>query len=105
MPDPVPEELDREAVPRHVAIIMDGNGRWADEKGLPRTAGHAVGEHALFDVVHGALEIGVEWLTVYAFSTAGTRSTSSGCGWTSSVSRATTGSPKGWYGAWRRPRS
>ncbi len=58
-----------ERVPRHVAIIMDGNGRWANARGLPRTAGHAAGEEALFDVVHGALELGIEWLTVYAFST------------------------------------
>jgi undecaprenyl diphosphate synthase len=56
-------------VPRHVAIIMDGNGRWANARGLPRTAGHAAGEEALFDVVHGALGLGIEWLTVYAFST------------------------------------
>jgi undecaprenyl diphosphate synthase len=52
-----------------VAIIMDGNGRWAGRRGLPRTAGHAAGEEALFDVVNGALELGIEWLTVYAFST------------------------------------
>ena len=57
------------SVPRHVAIVMDGNGRWAKERGLPRTAGHEAGEAALFDVVHGALEIGVRWLSVYAFST------------------------------------
>jgi undecaprenyl diphosphate synthase len=55
--------------PRHVAIIMDGNGRWAAARDLPRTAGHAAGEEALFDVVHGALAAGVEWLTVYTFST------------------------------------
>ncbi len=55
--------------PRHVAIIMDGNGRWAAARDLPRTAGHAAGEQALFDIVHGALEAGVEWLTVYTFST------------------------------------
>jgi undecaprenyl diphosphate synthase len=61
----VPPDL----VPRHVAIVMDGNGRWAKERGLPRTAGHEAGERALFDVVHGALEIGVQWLSVYAFST------------------------------------
>ena len=48
---------------------MDGNGRWAKARGLPRTAGHAAGEHALFDVVEGAIEIGVEWLSAYAFST------------------------------------
>ena len=55
--------------PRHVAIIMDGNGRWAAARDLPRTAGHAAGEEALFDVVKGALDLGLEWLTVYAFST------------------------------------
>lgn len=48
---------------------MDGNGRWAQRRGLPRTDGHAAGEEALFDTVEGALELGIEWLTVYAFST------------------------------------
>jgi undecaprenyl diphosphate synthase len=48
---------------------MDGNGRWATLRGLPRTEGHAAGEEALFDAVEGALELGVKWLTVYAFST------------------------------------
>lgn len=48
---------------------MDGNGRWAQERGLPRIEGHKMGEHALFEAVHGGLELGVEWLTVYAFST------------------------------------
>lgn len=52
----------------HVAIIMDGNGRWAKQRGLERTAGHAEGEKALFDVVEGAVELGLAWLTVYAFS-------------------------------------
>jgi undecaprenyl diphosphate synthase len=55
--------------PRHVAIVMDGNGRWAQRRGLKRTDGHAAGEEALFDTVEGALAIGLEWLTVYAFST------------------------------------
>jgi undecaprenyl diphosphate synthase len=55
--------------PRHVAIVMDGNGRWAEARGLPRTAGHAAGEEALFDVVHGALALEIEWLTVFTFST------------------------------------
>jgi undecaprenyl diphosphate synthase len=55
--------------PRHVAIIMDGNGRWAEARGLHRTAGHAAGEVALFDIVHGALAADVDWLTVYTFST------------------------------------
>jgi undecaprenyl diphosphate synthase len=62
-------EVDRTRVPRHVGIIMDGNGRWANARGLHRTAGHARGEPALFDVIEGALDLGVEWLTVYAFST------------------------------------
>ncbi len=56
-------------IPRHVAIIMDGNGRWANSRDLPRTMGHAQGEPALFDVIEGALEMTIEWLTVYAFST------------------------------------
>ncbi len=56
-------------VPRHVAIILDGNGRWATARGLHRTAGHAAGEPALFDVVHGAIALGIEWLTAYVFST------------------------------------
>ena len=60
---------DLRPVPRHVAIILDGNGRWATARGLPRTAGHAAGEPALFDVIHGAIELGIEWLTVYVFST------------------------------------
>ena len=62
-------EIDPDRVPAHVAIIMDGNGRWAGERGLPRRAGHEAGEHALFDTVEGALELGIRWLTVYAFST------------------------------------
>jgi len=48
---------------------MDGNGRWAQERGLPRTAGHEAGEASLLDCVHGALELGVGWLSAYAFST------------------------------------
>ena len=59
----------RATVPKHVAIVMDGNGRWAQRRGLKRTDGHAAGEEALFDTVEGALEIGLEWMTVYAFST------------------------------------
>ena len=64
-----PPQLTADEVPAHVAIVMDGNGRWAHQRGLPRTEGHAAGEFALLDVVHGALEIGVKWLSVYAFST------------------------------------
>jgi undecaprenyl diphosphate synthase len=65
----VPPELDAQRMPKHVAIVMDGNGRWAQQRGLKRTDGHAAGEEALFDTVDGALEIGLPWLTVYAFST------------------------------------
>jgi undecaprenyl diphosphate synthase len=61
--------IDLGRVPRHVACVMDGNGRWAQQRGLKRTEGHAAGEEALFDAVEGALELGIEWLTVYAFST------------------------------------
>jgi undecaprenyl diphosphate synthase len=61
--------IDRQRIPRHVAAVMDGNGRWAQQRGLKRTEGHAAGEDALFDVVEGALELGIGWLTVYAFST------------------------------------
>ena len=56
-------------VPRHVAIIMDGNGRWAEARGLPRSQGHEMGEKALFDVVEGALDLEIRYLSVYAFST------------------------------------
>lgn len=56
------------ATPAHVAIIMDGNGRWAKARGLPRLAGHRAGVEALRQTVRAASEFGVEWLTVYAFS-------------------------------------
>ncbi|HEX2025330.1 MAG TPA: polyprenyl diphosphate synthase [Actinomycetota bacterium] len=62
-------DLDRARIPRHVAIVMDGNGRWAAQRGLPRTKGHEQGERSLYDVVEGALEVGLPYLTVYAFST------------------------------------
>ncbi len=64
-----PPAIPVDRVPRHVALVMDGNGRWAKSRGLPRTAGHAAGEHALFDCVEGAIEVGVRWLSAYAFST------------------------------------
>jgi len=63
------DEIDPRRVPTHVAVVMDGNGRWAQQRGLARTDGHAAGEEALFDAVEGALELGIRWLTVYAFST------------------------------------
>ena len=56
-------------LPRHVAIVMDGNGRWAKQRGLKRTEGHAMGEAALLDVIHGAVELGIPYLSAYAFST------------------------------------
>ena len=62
-------DIDRGRLPQHVGVIMDGNGRWANQRGLPRNEGHAQGETALFDTVEGALEIGLRYLTVYAFST------------------------------------
>jgi undecaprenyl diphosphate synthase len=65
----IPDGIDPDRIPAHIAIVMDGNGRWAQRRGLPRTDGHAAGEEALFDTVEGALELGLEWLTVYAFST------------------------------------
>lgn len=73
-PDPhpsgaTPPTLPAELVPRHVAVIMDGNGRWANQRGLPRTAGHERGEQSLVEVVKGAIEIGVEAISAYAFST------------------------------------
>jgi len=64
-----PPAIPAELVPEHVAIVMDGNGRWAQERGLPRTRGHEQGEHSLFDVVEGAIEIGVKAISAYAFST------------------------------------
>lgn len=64
-----PPALPAGAVPAHVAIVMDGNGRWANRRGLPRTEGHRAGEAALLDVAAGALQAGVRHLSVYAFST------------------------------------
>jgi undecaprenyl diphosphate synthase len=56
-------------IPQHIAIVMDGNGRWAKERGLPRTAGHEAGEKVLFDIVEAAIEFGVKEISAYAFST------------------------------------
>ena len=64
-----PPKIPAELVPHHVALVMDGNGRWAKERGLPRTAGHEAGEASLLDCVHGALELGVGHISAYAFST------------------------------------
>lgn len=65
----VPEGIDPTRIPRHIAAVMDGNGRWAQRRGLKRTDGHAAGEEALFDAVEGCIDLGVEYFTVYAFST------------------------------------
>ncbi|MBQ1332660.1 MAG: isoprenyl transferase [Lachnospiraceae bacterium] len=65
----VPEITAETSVPRHVAIILDGNGRWAQERGLPRTAGHAEGSRIVETVVEDCANLGIEYLTVYAFST------------------------------------
>jgi undecaprenyl diphosphate synthase len=64
-----PPQLAAELVPVHVAVVMDGNGRWANDRGLPRTAGHERGEAALLDVVAGGIEVGVKHISAYAFST------------------------------------
>ena len=64
-----PPKLNPKQIPKHVAVVMDGNGRWAKQRGMPRTAGHEAGEASLLDMVHGAIEIGVKELSAYAFST------------------------------------
>ncbi len=64
-----PPAIPPDLVPRHVALIMDGNGRWAKARGLPRTEGHKRGEGALFDVIMGAIELGIPYLSAFAFST------------------------------------
>jgi undecaprenyl diphosphate synthase len=61
-------DLDHERLPNHVGIVMDGNGRWARLRGLPRTDGHTAGEEAMWDTVVGANELGLGWLTMFAFS-------------------------------------
>lgn len=59
---------ERSGIPRHIAIIMDGNGRWAKERGLPRTEGHRVGAESVRAITESCVELGVEYLTLYAFS-------------------------------------
>ena len=68
-PTPLPASIELSGVPTHVGVVMDGNGRWAQRQGLPRTEGHGAGEVALVDTVYGALSLGMRALTVYAFST------------------------------------
>lgn len=64
-----PPVISADQLPQHVAIVMDGNGRWATQRGLSRTEGHKMGEAVLIDVTCGAIEIGIKHLSVYAFST------------------------------------
>ncbi len=64
-----PPDIPADLIPRHVALVMDGNGRWAKQRGLPRTEGHKAGEYSLFDVIMGAIELGIPYLSAYAFST------------------------------------
>jgi trans,polycis-decaprenyl diphosphate synthase len=62
-------QIPADRLPNHVAIVMDGNGRWATQQGLSRTDGHKAGEAVVIDIVCGAIEIGIKWLSLYAFST------------------------------------
>ena len=64
-----PQQADRPPGPRHVAIIMDGNGRWAIDRGWPRLVGHRRGAERVRDIVRAAPDLGIRWLTLYAFST------------------------------------
>ena len=61
--------IPADQLPQHVAIVMDGNGRWATQRGLSRTEGHKMGEAVLIDITCGAIELGIKHLSVYAFST------------------------------------
>ena len=63
------DKIDMERLPAHIAIIMDGNGRWAKQKGKLRTFGHKGGVEAVRDTTEGAAELGIKYLTLYAFST------------------------------------
>ncbi len=69
------DRLDTDAVPRHVAIIMDGNGRWAAKRGLPHVFGHRAGAKAVRESIIGCLELGIEYLTIYSFSSENWRRT------------------------------
>ncbi len=63
------QQIDKQRLPRHIAIIMDGNGRWAKEQGQDRLFGHYHGVESVRDIVEGCAELGIEYLTLYAFST------------------------------------
>ncbi|MFD9704307.1 isoprenyl transferase [Lentzea sp. NPDC059081] len=64
-----PPDIPADLVPKHIAIVMDGNGRWANQRGLSRVEGHKRGEQVVLDVAKGSIELGVKWLSLYAFST------------------------------------
>jgi trans,polycis-polyprenyl diphosphate synthase len=64
-----PPDIPADLVPRHVAIVMDGDGRWAKQRGLPRTEGHKQGENSLMDVLMGCIDLGIKYISAYAFST------------------------------------
>ena len=68
MQEPLIRQIDRDRLPRHIAIIMDGNGRWAARQGLPRVEGHRAGALAVRETTEAAAELGLEVLTLYAFS-------------------------------------
>ena len=65
----VKEVIQNSTLPRHIAVIMDGNGRWAEEKGQDRLFGHLHGVESVREIVEGAAELGIQYLTLYAFST------------------------------------
>lgn len=65
----VAPRIPADQLPNHVAIVMDGNGRWATQRGLRRTDGHKMGEAVVIDIACGAIELGIKWLSLYAFST------------------------------------
>jgi undecaprenyl diphosphate synthase len=85
----LPPKIPAELVPKHVAIVMDGNGRWAKQRNLSRTEGHEVGEKSLFDVVEGAVQIGVTHISAYAFSTENWRRSPEEVRWLMAFNRLT----------------
>ena len=68
IPPGLKKQIDTTRLPKHVAIIMDGNGRWAQKRNMPRVMGHRAGANAVREVVEGARELGIRYLTLYAFS-------------------------------------
>ena len=96
-------KVDFDHLPRHVAIIMDGNGRWAKKRGLPRTAGHAAGAETFRTIATYCKDIGLEYLTVYAFSTENWKRPAGGSG--GHHGPAAQVSARGHRRRWRRTRS